>query len=205
MNKKILILGFNGSPHKDGVVAKLLKSALQGARRAGAQVELIHLYDMHIERESGIYSKDPKKANVKNLPKDDFRVLVPRIIKADGLIFATPNYWANMSAVMKGLVERLTVLENDGFRLRGKIAAFIAASKENEGGLEMAAMSMVSALGQMGVLILPNGIMWHPGGKWTTLNHKAHESKSWAQEDAPLVGRNMVALAELLKDNPIKW
>src|SRR3989344_5775478 len=105
--KKILILGFNGSPHKDGIVARLLKRTLQGASRAGAQAELINLYDLSIERESGEYSKNPKKVNLKNLPNDDFRKLVPKIIAADGLVFATPNYWANMSAVMKNFIERL--------------------------------------------------------------------------------------------------
>lgn len=64
-----------------------------------------------------------------------------------------------MSGVMKDFIDHLTALENDGFKLEGKVAAFIAATKENEGGVEMAVMSMVTALAQMGVLIPPNSIM----------------------------------------------
>ena len=65
----------------------------------------------------------------------------------------------------------------------------------------MAAMSMVAALAQMGFLIPPNAVMWYPGTWMTSKNI----IESWAKEDAPRVGRNMVTLIELLKQNPIRW
>lgn len=89
-------------------------------------------------------------------PRDDITDLYPEILRADGLALATPAYWANMSAVMKNFIEHLTPLENDGFLLEGKVAAVIAASKENEGGIEMAAMSLVVALIAMGILFSPS-------------------------------------------------
>ena len=82
-----------------------------------------------------------------------------------------------------------------------KIAGFVAAEKENEGGVEMAVMSMVTALAQMGVLIPPNSVLWYPG-TWVTAEGKI---ESWAHHDAPKVGRNMVKLIKLLKKSPIDW
>ena len=35
----------NGSPRKNGNTAQLLKRAMDGAREAGAEVELVNLYD----------------------------------------------------------------------------------------------------------------------------------------------------------------
>jgi len=102
---------------------------------------------------------------------------------------------------MKDFIEHLTPLENDGFRLQGKLAAFIAASKENEGGVEMAAMSMVAPLAQMGVLIPPNAIMWYPAN-WSSART---DHTGWAKEDAPKVGRNMVRLIKMFKEQPIDW
>lgn len=198
---KALILGINGSPHKEGIVAELLRLVLDSAREHGAETKTVNLYDLRIVHEPGFYSENAKKELPENMPPDDITALYPEIVRADGLVFATPVYWANMSGVMKDFIDHLTPLENDHFKLQGKIAAFIAASKENEGGVEMAVMSMVTAMAQMGVLIPPNAVMWYPG-KWVT-SEKSFES--WAKEDAPIVGKNMVKLIELLKSNPIKW
>lgn len=40
------VLAINASPRKHANTATLLEHALQGARSAGAQCELIHLYDV---------------------------------------------------------------------------------------------------------------------------------------------------------------
>lgn len=199
MSYKNFVLGINGSPHKDGIVNELLSSVLAGAAEEGAEVKTIHLYDLQSHPVQGLYSIDPSRETVSNTQEDDITKLYPEILRADGIVLATPVYWANMSAVMKNFIEHLTPLENDGFQLRGKIAAFIAASKENEGGIEMAAMSMVAPLAQMGVLIPPNAILWYPG-TWQT---SRSDNSGWAKEDAPIVGKNMVRLAQLLKENPL--
>ena len=41
---KVMII--NGSPRKNFNTAKLLKEAVRGAEDAGAEVEIVHLYDM---------------------------------------------------------------------------------------------------------------------------------------------------------------
>ncbi len=174
---------------------------MKGAKKAGAEIKTVHLSQLMIVHEPGYYSVNAKLAVPEKMPKDGIVELYPEILRADGLVFGTPVYWANMSGVMKDFIDHLTPLENKGFRLEGKIAAFIAASKENEGGAEMAAMSMVTALAQMGVLIPPNAVMWHPG---TWINSKKTIA-SWAQKDAAKVGKNMVKLIGLLKKNPISW
>jgi multimeric flavodoxin WrbA len=201
LRSKPLILGINGSPHDKGTVSTLLNAVLNAAKRAGADVQRLDLYKMKVSHEPGLYSVSPKLEVPKNMPKDDIAAAYPLIMKADGLVLASPCYWANMSGVMKDFIDHLTALENDGFKLQGKVAAFIAASKENEGGVEMAAMSMVTALAQMGVLIIPNGILWYPG-KWLTAKKT---DKSWAKTDAPLVGKHMVKMIKLLKKHPISW
>ena len=40
-------LFINGSPRKNGNTAQLLKRAMDGAREAGAEVELVNLYDRY--------------------------------------------------------------------------------------------------------------------------------------------------------------
>ncbi|MBI1974216.1 flavodoxin family protein [Candidatus Micrarchaeota archaeon] len=195
------VLGINGSPHSMGITAKLLDLVLGGAKRAGAETRRVDLYKLRITHEPGLYSISSRLEVPKRMPRDDIRDLYKDIIRAGGLVLATPNYWANMSGIMKDFIDHLTALENKNFALEGKVGVFIAASKENEGGLEMAATSMAMALAQMGVLIPPNGIMWHPGD-WETIKGKV---KNWALHDAPICGQKMTELIKLLKEHPILW
>lgn len=46
--KDITILGINGSPHKNGICAQLLKQALKVAEREGANNKIFHLVDDRI-------------------------------------------------------------------------------------------------------------------------------------------------------------
>ena len=172
-----------------------------GAKHVGAETKIIDLYKLTIIHEPGYYSEAAAKEVPQKMPKDDIVALYPEIMRADALVLGTPVYWANMSAVMKDFVEHLTALENSEFSLEGKLAAFIASSKEIEGGVEMAAISMVAALTQMGFLVPPNAVMWYPG-RWITSKNTI---ESWAVNDAPKVGKNMVKLITLLREKPIDW
>lgn len=189
------IIGINGSPFRDGTTVKLLNAVLNGAKNAGAKTEILHLYELDIKPTPGNYSVSPKLETIKKMPKDGMQKIYKKLLKAEALVFATPTYWANMSGMMKTFIDRLTPLENDGFKLEGKLAAFIAVSKEGEGGAEMAAMSMVAALLQMGVMIPSNAVLWYPG-KWVRADGV---DESWAFSDAPKVGKAMVKLSKLLK------
>ena len=187
--KKPFIIGVNGSPHADGIVVELLDLALEGAKEFDAEVKRLDLYSLNIKPTPGNFSRDPATEVVAAMPDDDMKALYADIARADGLVFATPVYWMNMSAVMKNFIERLTPLEVE---MEGKLAAFISASKENHGGGESAAMAMATALLQMGCMVPPNGVIWHPAGTW-------HED--WPRIDATRVGKTMVNIIKLLPPN----
>lgn len=139
--EKPFILAINGSPYEHGSVAGLLDLVLGGAKEAGAETRRIDLYALAVVHEPGLYSEDPEKEVPEKMPKDGITGLYPEILRAGGLILGTPTYWANMSGIMKDFIDHLTALENTGDDLLlGKVAAFVAASKENEGGVEMAAI-----------------------------------------------------------------
>ncbi|MGQ9680942.1 MAG: flavodoxin family protein [Anaerolineae bacterium] len=43
------IIGILGSPHREGLTARLLQAALEGAREAGAEIKLYHLADQSLQ------------------------------------------------------------------------------------------------------------------------------------------------------------
>ena len=44
--KKLRAVFVNGSPRKNKNTAQMLESAMRGAQQAGAETELVHLYDI---------------------------------------------------------------------------------------------------------------------------------------------------------------
>ena len=48
MEKKIKALFINGSPRKNKNTAQLLQKAMEGAANAGAEVEMVNLYDRNL-------------------------------------------------------------------------------------------------------------------------------------------------------------
>lgn len=103
------IIAFNGSPRKEWNTAALLKKALEGAASAGAQTELIDLYDLNYR---GCYScfacKEKDGANYGKCPiKDDLLPIFKKIENADAIIFGSPIYFGKMSGEMHSFLERL--------------------------------------------------------------------------------------------------
>lgn len=88
--------------------ATLVKAAAQGAKSEGAEVEVIHLYEL--EKYSGCIScfgcKLPDHIG-KCIHQDDLAPVLEKIRNADGLILGSPNYIGNVTAAFRALYERL--------------------------------------------------------------------------------------------------
>ena len=104
------IMAFNGSPRKKKWnTVTLLENALEGAASAGAETELIQLYDL---KYSGCIScfackkLSRKKDGVCTL-KDDLTSVLEHVKNADALIIGTPVYYGAESAATRALLERL--------------------------------------------------------------------------------------------------
>jgi multimeric flavodoxin WrbA len=104
------VMGFNGSPRKKKWnTITLLDNALQGARSAGAETELVQLYDLSFSGCISCFSC--KKLNRKEdgvcAVQDDLIAVLDRVKEADALIIATPVYYGSESAATRAFLERL--------------------------------------------------------------------------------------------------
>ncbi len=104
------VMAFNGSPRRKGWnTITLLENALQGAAAAGAETELVQLYDL---RYSGCISCfSCKRLNRKEdgvcAVQDELSPVLQRVKQADALIVGTPVYYGTESAATRALLERL--------------------------------------------------------------------------------------------------
>jgi multimeric flavodoxin WrbA len=99
------IIGFGGSPRRGGNSAALLEAILEGARGAGADTESYYLADMLYS--SCVGCERCRKDKICTKFVDGMTVIYPRIIKARGLVLASPAHNYNVTALMKAFIDRL--------------------------------------------------------------------------------------------------
>ncbi|NLD98774.1 MAG: flavodoxin family protein, partial [Fibrobacter sp.] len=104
------IIGVNGSPRKNWNTHILLNKALEGAKSAGAQTELINLYDLDYKGCIGCLACKVKggKSLGHCAVNDELKPVLDRIDKSDGLILGSPIYMMDVTAMMRAFLERLT-------------------------------------------------------------------------------------------------
>jgi hypothetical protein len=78
---------------------------LDGAKSAGATVELINLYDYKINHCIGCWSCYTEG---KCIQEDDFEFLYEKYTESAGIVLGSPVYMGTMSGVMKNFFDRFT-------------------------------------------------------------------------------------------------
>ncbi|MBN1277863.1 MAG: flavodoxin family protein [Deltaproteobacteria bacterium] len=111
--EKVLVL--TGSPRPNSNSTILAEQAQNGAKAAGADVELFHLAGMKINPCSAC--DGCRKKNARGcVIKDDMQLLYPRVKAANVIIIAGPVYWFNMSAYTKLFMDRLYAFGSGDYR-----------------------------------------------------------------------------------------
>jgi multimeric flavodoxin WrbA len=98
------LISLVGSPHGEkGNTAKLTSEVLKGAESLGAVNETIF-----IKGDTVAACRGCDVCHVKGfcVQKDSFRDIVQKIVDADGLILASPNYIFSVSAQLKAFMDR---------------------------------------------------------------------------------------------------
>lgn len=116
---------FNGSPRKNWNTAKLLESAMEGARSAGAEAELVNLYDIDFKGCKSCFACKLKNARTNGVCaiRDALRPVLERAASADVLVVGSPVYYSGITGVTHAFLERLmfpldTYMVVDGVRQR---------------------------------------------------------------------------------------
>jgi len=115
-----------GSPRGiKGYTGSLVQCVLDGARQAGAETELFSLQELLVLPCKGCLEICHIKGACHQ--RDDFAKIEDAMIRADGIIYASPNYNLTVSAQMKALFDRGNLLLHCQ-KLRGKYAATVVTS-----------------------------------------------------------------------------
>lgn len=150
MSKQGKILAFSGSTRKHSFNKMAVHVAAEGAREAGAEVQIIDLADYPMP----IYNGDLEDAE--GLPEAAHR-LRDLFFASDALLIATPEYNGSLPPLLKNTIDWLSRKQEGEGPLapyKDKTAALIAASPGGLGGVRVL-NHLRQVLSNIGVLVLP--------------------------------------------------
>jgi len=121
---KILLI--SSSPHKEkSRTFALARDVLEGLSQEGAGIETIHLFDFRV-----FFCEHCEQCH-KNILQcslpDDVHIILKKMLEADGIILASPNYINQVTASMKALFDRSAHFIHCK-RLLGKYIAGVVSS-----------------------------------------------------------------------------
>ena len=109
------IIGFSGSPRKNGNTDRLVLQVLGGAADAGAETKFFRIADLGI---TGCVSCYHCKTHETCAILDGMQALLAEIQTADAVVLGTPVYMGQMSGQTKIFVDRLLPVMNADFTTR---------------------------------------------------------------------------------------
>lgn len=186
----IRLLALSASPMKGGRTDKLLARFVVAARRQGAAVEVIRLTDARIPLFDGVLHHRHASNVAQKLPRT--LPILNKLKDCDGFVIATPTWWFNVPGHLKNFLDHLTVLEEYGYYLEGKVAGFIAFSPH--GGGTGVVENLANVFSSMGCVLPPYSMIWF-----------GQKEEQWSLRDIPLLAKNIIAQIRAQKNLGISW
>jgi len=155
------VVAFNGSARKDGNTAIMVRSVLHVLEEAGIQTELIQLAERDISGCKACYGCVKKKNGKCAVAKDDLNEMLNRMVEADGIILASPTYFADVTSGMKALIDRCGMVSRaNGDLLKRKVGAAIVVARRGGAIHAFDSMNHFFLIGQM---IVVGSNYWNMG------------------------------------------
>jgi multimeric flavodoxin WrbA len=137
----VRIVGVQGSPRKNRNTEALLRHALLAAEEAGAETELVNLAELSINPCIGCNTCVREKRCPLD-DEDDMGIIKDALLRADGVVFASPSYFGAVPGLLKNAMDRSRSLKMDGHRLRDKVVSAVSVAGLRHGGAERVAESI---------------------------------------------------------------
>jgi multimeric flavodoxin WrbA len=155
------VVAINGSSRKDGNTAILLNLVLDELKKEGAETELIQLAGETLSGCIACYkcaeNKDQKCAVV----KDQVNEYIAKMSEAHGILLGSPTYISDMTANMKALIERSTIVSrSNGDLFKRKVGAAVIAVRRAGSTHVLSSMNYFFLINQM---IIPGSSYWNMG------------------------------------------
>jgi len=139
---------------------------------------------------------------------DDWPRIVEKIKNADIVIFATPIWWGGRSSLMQRIIERMDAFDEEAIAggrsaLLNKVAGIVITGSED--GAQAVLASIMEVLTFMNFTLPPNCCTYWVGevGMDPKTDPDRRRANTAVDHMAQNTAKNLVAIAKLLKQNPL--
>jgi multimeric flavodoxin WrbA len=155
------VVAFNGSARKDGNTAILVRRVFVELEKEGIETELVQLagQPLHgcIACGRCFQNKDRRCAVQDDIAND----CIEKMLVADGIILASPTYFADLTSETKALIDRAGyVARANGDMFQRKVGAAVVAVRRAGA---MHAFDSINHFFLIGQMIVPGSSYWNIG------------------------------------------
>ena len=155
------VVGFNGSARKDGNTARLIRTVFAELEKEGIETELFQLAKKKVGGCTACYTCFEKTDKQCHGRKDPINECIEKMIEAEGIILASPTYFADISPELKALIDRAgTVAKANDDLLKRKIGAAVVAVRR-AGSIH--AFDSINHFFFISQMIVPGSSYWNMG------------------------------------------
>ncbi|MCX6686365.1 MAG: flavodoxin family protein [Methanoregula sp.] len=131
----VKVIAFNGSPRKDGNTSILIGHIFGALENEGIETELIQVGGKNVRGCTACMECFENKDGHCILDDDIVNRCIDAMVEADGVILGSPVYFMDVTAEMKGLIERagFVSIANGGGLYRRKVGTAVTAVRRAGG------------------------------------------------------------------------
>jgi multimeric flavodoxin WrbA len=154
------VVAFNGSGRKQGNTHLLLKVVLDEIQLEGIETELVEMPGREPIQGCVACYRCMQQKNMKcAIETDPFNEYFEKIGKAEGLLLGSPVYFSDITAGMKGLIERCGMVGRaNGNVLRRKVGAGVLAVRRAGSNHAFSSLNYLFLISEM---IVPGSSYWN--------------------------------------------
>jgi multimeric flavodoxin WrbA len=187
------VIAFNGSPRKDGNTEILIRHVLVELEKEGIETETVHIGGKSIHGCIACGKCFENKDKKCVIDKDIVNNCIEKMLEADGIILASPTYFADLTPELKALIDRAGfVSKANGELFRRKVGAAIVAVRRAGSVHVFDSINHFFTISQM---IIPGSNYWNMGIGLDEGDVEKDEEGIWTMQ---VLGQNMAWLLKKL-------
>ncbi|MBN1928282.1 MAG: flavodoxin family protein [Chlorobiaceae bacterium] len=155
------VIGINGSPRPAGNTSIMLKTVFEVLEQEGIETELLQVGGTGIRGCRACYACIKTKNRECSIKGDGFNEIFEKMVEADGMILASPVYFADITPELKALIDRAGfVSRTNGQLFRHKVGASVVSLRRG-GGVH--AFDSINHLFQICQMFMVGSTYWNMG------------------------------------------
>ncbi|MDO3377629.1 flavodoxin family protein [Geoalkalibacter halelectricus] len=155
------VIAFNGSARRDGNTARLVRHVFAELEKEGIETELVQMAGERLRGCIACYQCWKRKDGRCAVDDDKVNEWIEKMSAADGMLLASPTYFADITSEMKALVDRagMTARAN-GEMFQRKVGAAVIAVRR---GGAIHAFDSLNHFFLISQMIVPGSNYWNLG------------------------------------------